>query len=129
MQSVAAVTNFVSSFVIGQSRMLVLRLHLLDWLMSVAPSHLQGLVQKPQLLYPVRTMSDAKELEALQVHSDKKIRPHNPWRRRFQFFANYAFIILTTIGVIIGFAIGFGVRKFDPSPMTLQWLGEYSVLY
>lgn len=73
------------------------------------------------------TMSGAKELQALQAHSEEKMRKHSSWKRRFTFFANHAFVLLTTVGVIVGFAIGFGVRKLDPSPMTIQWLGEWNM--
>lgn len=72
-------------------------------------------------------MSDAKELEALQGDSDKKIQTRNSWKRRFQFFIDHAFVILTTIGVFFGFGIGFGIRKSDPTPITLQWLGEFMI--
>lgn len=39
-----------------------------------------------------------------------------------------AVLLLTLLGVVIGFAIGFGVRELKPSGDALLWIGELVVL-
>lgn len=41
-----------------------------------------------------------------------------------QVFRNNLLVILTVLGVIFGFIIGFGVRAASPSEDALIWTGE-----
>ncbi|KAK7484827.1 hypothetical protein BaRGS_00023870 [Batillaria attramentaria] len=40
-----------------------------------------------------------------------------------------AVLLLTFIGVVVGFAVGFGVRELDPSPDALMWIGMPGELF
>lgn len=35
-----------------------------------------------------------------------------------------AVLLLTLLGVVLGFAIGFGVRELNPSDDALMWIGK-----
>lgn len=35
-----------------------------------------------------------------------------------------ALLLLTLLGVCVGFVIGFGLREVDPSDDALMWIGE-----
>ena len=35
-----------------------------------------------------------------------------------------AVLVLTLIGVVLGFAVGFGVRELNPSDDALMWIGQ-----
>ena len=39
--------------------------------------------------------------------------------------AENAVLLLTLVGVVLGFAIGFGVRELEPSQDALMWIGMY----
>ena len=41
----------------------------------------------------------------------------------------HALIIMTLVGVLAGFLIGFAVRTVDPSDTALTWLGSYTSCY
>lgn len=41
------------------------------------------------------------------------------------FLRGNALLILTMVGIVAGFALGFGIRELDPSRGALMWLGRF----
>ena len=40
------------------------------------------------------------------------------------FLTNNALLLFTLLGVIVGFSLGFGLRKYDLTDSGLMWLGK-----
>ena len=51
------------------------------------------------------------------------------WTRVKRFVRRDGLMLLILIGMVLGFAIGFGIRELNPSKDALMWIGKFRSIF